>query len=149
MKSSISCLFHFLVLSGSSHAAIEYTNASIASEMVGSFCGANFCPGTNVTANPNLDPPPPSKIHAIAGIYLACMLAACIAVFFGVDSMDRYKKSKPEDANKDKSGCGMLAVTLRQLGNPYQLLIVPITMFIGAEQAFIAADFNAVSCHNR
>lgn len=34
---------------------------------------------------------------------------------------------------------------MKQLGNPYQILILPITMFIGAEQAFIAADFNAVS----
>lgn len=54
-----------------------------------SVCGANFCPETNVTANPNLEPPAPEKIHAIAGIYLACMLAACFAVMFGVDSMDR------------------------------------------------------------
>lgn len=44
------------------------------------------------------------------------------------------------------SGLKLLAVTMKQLANPYQLLILPITMFIGAEQAFIAADFNAVSC---
>lgn len=39
----------------------------------------------------------------------------------------------------------MLAVTLKHLANPLQILILPITMFIGAEQAFITADFNAVS----
>lgn len=58
-------------------------------ESVGDVCGANFCPGTNVAAHPNLKPPAPEKIQAIAGIYLACMLAACLAVMFGVDSMER------------------------------------------------------------
>lgn len=39
-------------------------------------------------------------------------------------------------------------VTLRHLIKPYQLLLVPITMFIGAEQAFINVEFTAafVAC---
>lgn len=37
---------------------------------------------------------------------------------------------------------------MKQLANPYQILILPITMFIGAEQAFLAADYTAVSCDN-
>lgn len=46
------------------------------------------------------------------------------------------------------SGCRLLAVTLKQLSQKYQLLLLPITMFIGAEQAFIAVDFTAsfVAC---
>lgn len=56
----------------------------------------------------------------------------------------RYKKGRTGSAH-GLSGLKLLAVTLKQLLNPYQILILPITMFIGAEQAFMAADFNAVS----
>lgn len=43
------------------------------------------------------------------------------------------------------SGIKLLTVTLKQLAHRKQLLLLPITMFIGAEQAFIAVDFTAVS----
>lgn len=42
------------------------------------------------------------------------------------------------------SGIRLLAVTVKQLVHTKQLLLLPITMFIGAEQAFIAVDFTAV-----
>ncbi|KAB0795294.1 hypothetical protein PPYR_12133 [Photinus pyralis] len=110
-------------------------------------CGANFYPGITTGVNPNLDPPPSEKIQLIAGIYLACMVIACLCVVFGVDSLKRYKRNRAGSAT-GLSGLTLLIVTLKHLFNPYQLLILPITMFIGAEQAFIAADFNAsfVSC---
>lgn len=43
------------------------------------------------------------------------------------------------------SGIKLLAVTVKQLFHTKQILLLPITMFIGAEQAFIAVDFTAVS----
>lgn len=42
------------------------------------------------------------------------------------------------------SGFRLLAVTIKQLLQKKQILLLPITMFIGAEQAFIAVDFTAV-----
>lgn len=59
----------------------------------------------------------------------------------------RYNKGRI-GSGSGLSGFKLLAVTLKHLKNPYQILILPITMFIGAEQAFIAADFNAVSKTN-
>ncbi|GLV32405.1 uncharacterized protein CBL_00886 [Carabus blaptoides fortunei] len=110
-------------------------------------CGANFCPGVTIAENPNLEPPAKEKIQLISGIYLGCMIAACVIVAFGVDSLSRYNKGRT-GSGSGLSGFKLLAVTLKHLKNPYQLLMLPITMFIGAEQAFIAADFNAsyVSC---
>lgn len=55
----------------------------------------------------------------------------------------RYNKDR-QGSGSGLSGLKMLAVTLKHLRNPYQILILPITMFIGAEQAFIAADYSAV-----
>ncbi|XP_022917651.2 UNC93-like protein isoform X1 [Onthophagus taurus] len=121
--------------------------SSIKNTSIDNFCGANFCPGTTQESNPNLEPPPSSKINLIAGIYLLCMVVACLIVAFGVDSLTRYNRGR-QGSGSGLSGFKMLAVTLKHLSHPYQLLILPITMFIGAEQAFIAADYNAsfVSC---
>lgn len=57
----------------------------------------------------------------------------------------RYGKGR-KGSGSGLSGFKLLAVTMKQLANPYQMLILPITMFIGAEQAFLAADYTAVSC---
>ncbi|CAH1121756.1 unnamed protein product [Ceutorhynchus assimilis] len=125
----------------------EVVNISTQTRDSGDICGANFCPGTALEAIPNLTPPTPSKINTIAGIYLVCMVAASLIVAVGVDSVKRYDNGR-KGSGSGMSGFRLLAVTLKQLANPYQILILPITMFIGAEQAFIAADFNSafVSC---
>lgn len=43
------------------------------------------------------------------------------------------------------SGLKLLAVTFKQLMQRKQILLLPITMFIGAEQAYMAVGFTAVS----
>ncbi|XP_058794594.1 UNC93-like protein [Phymastichus coffea] len=118
-------------------------NASLVSEL----CGSNFCGAASATENPNLEPPPIERIHLIAGIYLGCMVAASLIVAFGVDSLTRYDRGRTGSAT-GQSGLKLLAVTLKLLGEKNQLLILPITIFIGAEQAFLFADYNAayVSC---
>lgn len=55
----------------------------------------------------------------------------------------RYSKGR-KTSNNELSGLKLLAVTLKHLVNPHQILILPITMFIGAEQAFLAADYTSV-----
>ncbi|KAF5288409.1 hypothetical protein FQR65_LT12022 [Abscondita terminalis] len=142
------------VLSSVDHSKIDNTSilpeATINNSLsidVGEKCGANFYPGIAVQENPNLEPPPPHKIQLISGIYLACMIFACLCVVFGVDSLKRYNRKRTGSAH-GLSGFKLLIVTLKHLYNPYQILVLPITMFIGAEQAFMAADYNAsyVSC---
>ncbi len=39
----------------------------------------------------------------------------------------------------------MLIATFRQAKKPYQILIIPLTMWSGIGRAFLAADFTAVS----
>ena len=65
-------------------------NVTLNSSIVSEVCGANFCGVTASEAvNPNLQPPPPERIHLISGIYLACMVLACLIVALGVDSLSR------------------------------------------------------------
>lgn len=43
------------------------------------------------------------------------------------------------------SGWKLLIATFTQAKNPYQILIIPLTMFTGFSLAFISAEFTAVS----
>jgi len=53
-------------------------------------CGANFCGVSDTGENPNLQPPAVERIHLISGIYLGCMIVACLMIAFCVDSLSRY-----------------------------------------------------------
>lgn len=115
---------------------------------VSEICGCNFCPGNEANENSNMQRPPDEQIYMVAGIYLACMVSACIIVGIGVDSLKRYKEGKREGSGTGLSGLQLLAITLKLLKEPNQLLILPITLFLGVEQAFIGADYTAayVAC---
>ncbi|XP_071555288.1 UNC93-like protein isoform X1 [Temnothorax nylanderi] len=123
------------------------TNVTLNSSVVAETCGANFCGLSAENENPNLQPPPVERIHLIAGIYLGCMILAVAIIAFAVDSLSRYDRNRARSV-KGTSGFKLLAVTLKLLKEKNQLLILPITLFIGAEQAFLFADYNAsfVSC---
>ncbi|XP_063536617.1 UNC93-like protein [Cydia strobilella] len=139
------------ILSSSLGEVVSYTNETIAPTAAalvgnitspkvdfGSTCGVNFCSGSEAHGNANLQPPSPLKIQVISGVYLACMAFAVILVAFGVDSLKRYSTKR---SCEGKSGLKLLAVTLKQLRHRYQLLLLPVIGYIGAEQAFMAADF--------
>ncbi|KAJ9597854.1 hypothetical protein L9F63_011296 [Diploptera punctata] len=115
---------------------------------VSAICGKNFCPGNEVNENSNMEKPPDEQIYIVAGIYLACMISACLIVAFGVDNLKRYNEGKREGSGTGLSGFSLLAITLKLLKERNQILILPITMFLGVEQAFVGADYTAayVAC---
>lgn len=131
--------------------AIEYTNETIASlnmaelkSNVSKLCGANFCPD-KVTAdiNPNLALPDNGKIQTLMLIFFAMMIVACLLISFAVDGLKRYEMGR-KGSGSELSGIRLLSVTVKQLLQFKQILLLPITMFIGVEQAFMAVDFTSV-----
>lgn len=57
----------------------------------------------------------------------------------------RYgEKRKGSESAKELSGVALLSATLNQCRKPNQQLLIPITVWIGMEQAFIGADFTQV-----
>ena len=66
-----------------------------------------------------------------------------IVVFLTVILYFRFRNK--EVVKNEKSGCQLLVATFQQMKNPYQLLIIPLTVWSGLEQAFLNADFTAVS----
>lgn len=112
-------------------------------------CGANFCV-MNLNNNDNLARPADSEIYEISSIYLACIFAAVVLIAFCVDPLSRYgeKQRRNSSAGGELTGIQLLSATAYQLKKPYQQLLIPITIWIGMEQAFIGADFTQayVSC---
>ncbi|XP_063837499.1 UNC93-like protein [Ostrinia nubilalis] len=114
-------------------------------------CGANFCMigGIDQDKNHNLNRPPNDEIYKISAIYLACVMVAVLMVALLVDPLSRYgEKQRKSDPSKELTGIQLLSATAYQLKKPNQQLLIPITLWIGMEQAFIGADYTQayVSC---
>lgn len=112
-------------------------------EKVAELCGAEFCPGVTAALNPNLAPPDQSKIQMLMLIFLGMMIAASALIAIAVDNLKRYEMGR-KGSGSELSGIRLLSVTIKHLWQVKQILLLPITMFIGAEQAFMAVDFTAV-----
>lgn len=107
-------------------------------------CGANFCVVGN-SGNANLQRPPDDEIFEITAIYLACIIAAVVIIGVFLDPLSRYgEKRRGSVSAQSISGIELLSATANQLKKPNQQLLIPLTVFIGMEQAFIGADFTQV-----
>lgn len=136
-------LISSLVLSSGAHGSgggggANYSDAAL------ELCGANFCV-VQTTDNANLERPPDSEIYEISSIYLACILAAVIIIALFMDPLSRYgERRRGSITAQELSGWELLSATFKQLKKPNQQLLIPLTIFIGMEQAFIGADFTQV-----
>ncbi|KAG8182985.1 hypothetical protein JTE90_013434 [Oedothorax gibbosus] len=95
-------------------------------------CGADFCFGINE----NLKPPPEDKRYMLTGIYLGLAVLGAIVVGAFLDPLQSQKKK--DDA---ESTFSRVTATLKHLKNRDQMLLVPLTIFSGIEQAFILGDY--------
>lgn len=74
------------------------------------------------------------------------MGCALFSAFLVLTLIDSYEKIGLENSKEEKkSPINLLINTLRHLKNKKQLLIIPLTMWSGFEQAFISADFTRVN----
>ncbi|CAL4114148.1 unnamed protein product [Meganyctiphanes norvegica] len=120
-------------------------------------CGINFCPGepsmviegnTTDSSVSNLEAPDMTKIYIIATIFLICALVSSVIIAFLVDPLSKYGENERQGSSSGKSGLQLLVATFQHMRHPYQILIIPLTIWSGVEQAFIQADITAayVSC---
>lgn len=115
-------------------------------------CGINFCPSSDDPTNSTIDAddgkPSMGKIYTIATVYLICALLSSVIIGFLVDPLSKYGENDRQGSSTGKSGLQLLVATFQHMRHPYQLLIIPLTIWSGVEQAFIQADITAayVSC---
>lgn len=86
-----------------------------------------------------------SKVYTLCGVYLCLALFSILITVF---LLNTYKRRDKETQKTQSQGCKdhltMLIQTLKHLLKPYQLLIIPLTLWLGFVQAFIGADFTKV-----
>lgn len=115
------------------------------SEAALDLCGANFCV-IQTTDNANLERPPDSEIFTISSIYLACIVAAVAIIALFMDPLSRYgERRRGSITAQEVSGLKLVSASFKQMRKPNQQLLIPLTVFIGMEQALIGADFTQVS----
>ncbi|CAG7836393.1 unnamed protein product [Allacma fusca] len=105
-------------------------------------CGVNYCPSTdlkNATLNKD-DDDDKTTLYVLAGIYLGCAVAAAIIIFTLLDPLHRYGEKKREGSPVE-----LILATAKQMKHPYQILLIPLTIWSGMEQGFWGADFTAVN----
>lgn len=58
--------------------------------------------------------------------------------------LERFGESARQGSATGKAGVELLLATFEHMKNYYQLLIIPLTLWSGFEQAFLTAEFTAV-----
>lgn len=109
-------------------------------------CGVNFCPGADDNST-LISAPDTTQVYIMTGIFLSLTLISSVVLATLVDPLSRFVDEKNMAANK-KTGLQLVGATFSHMKNPVQLLLVPITIYSGVEQAYIAGDYTAayVSC---
>lgn len=131
-------LVSYFVLKPSTHASEGFLNfTSIATQAFNDsvddvVCGADFCSGINE----NLKPPTEEKRYMLIGIFLALVIVA--ALTFGL-FLDPIKQKKEDD---NEGIISRVVATLKHLKKTEQMLLVPITIYSGIQQAFILSDYS-------
>ncbi|XP_045611694.1 UNC93-like protein [Procambarus clarkii] len=114
-------------------------------------CGFNFCPwdsSGNSSNSTDSDEPPKWQIYTMASVYLVFSLLSSVIIILFVDPLSTFVGKETYDATADKTGVQLLVATFNHMRHPYQLLVIPLTIWSGVEQAFLGADYTAayVSC---
>lgn len=111
-------------------------------------CGVNFCKPLPATGN-KTDEYDHKLVIRLLSIYVGTGVLAVVLVIVLLDrltgSLDRRKKQE--------SGLNLLVATVKHLKDWRMLLVLPLTMFSGLEQAFTFGDFTQVKfvliCQNQ
>ncbi|XP_053401423.1 protein unc-93 homolog A-like [Mercenaria mercenaria] len=110
-------------------------------------CGANNCPADDIGNNTNLKKPELKQVYTVCGIYIASAFVAFLIVALFLDKINLDKHDNR--TGKRKLSFHLLLETFKHMWrNPYQKLLIPLTIYSGIEQAFIAGDFTRsyISC---
>ncbi|XP_064466795.1 protein unc-93 homolog A-like [Ornithodoros turicata] len=102
----------------------------------GEACGADFCPGTTANLTVATAAPATSRFQ-LCVLHAALGWIAALLVFLLLDPLEAPVTLRAPIS----SPMQLLLTTARQLRNPYQVFLVPLTVFSGLELSFVAEDF--------
>ena len=115
-------------------------------------CGANFCydhlkqTAVNLTDDDAAEIPANRNVPMLMGILLGFALLATLILIFLVDPPPPSGEKSSESSTGKKYVWKMLMATFRQMKDPNQLLVIPLTLWSGLDMAFWGTDFTLVRC---
>uniref|UniRef100_A0A8C1ENS6 Protein unc-93 homolog A n=1 Tax=Cyprinus carpio carpio TaxID=630221 RepID=A0A8C1ENS6_CYPCA len=110
------------------------------------FCGATSCVENFTVANSTL--PARHLVNTLLGSYIGVGVLAIIFVAVFLDNIDRDLAREFRKTKGNKSFCSTFLATFKLLRDPRLLLLIPLTMYSGFEQSFLAGEYtkNYVTC---
>ncbi|KRY79433.1 putative potassium channel regulatory protein unc-93, partial [Trichinella pseudospiralis] len=110
-------------------------------DAVDNTCGQFFIDAFHLspTAAKNLRRPPISIIRSLCGVYFCCTVVSVMVLSL---FLNQLRKDLSNSKKKPRFNFEVWKTTIKHLKQPRTLLLIPLTIFNGMEQAFIAADFS-------
>ncbi|XP_026113945.1 protein unc-93 homolog A-like [Carassius auratus] len=110
------------------------------------FCGATSCVENFTVANTTL--PGKHLVNTLLGCYIGLEVLAIIFVAVFLDNIDRDLVIEFRKTKGNQSFCSTFLATFKLLRNPRLLLLIPLTLYSGFEQSFLAGEYtkNYVTC---
>ncbi|XP_051854070.1 protein unc-93 homolog A-like isoform X2 [Antechinus flavipes] len=102
------------------------------------YCGANDCFSANITTN-STKRPADELIYTLLSIYTGSGILAVLLVAIFLDPIPNDSEENEEERNTSIAS-GFLS-TFRHLRDKRQCLLIPLTMYSGFQQAFLAGDY--------
>ncbi|XP_031437950.2 protein unc-93 homolog A-like [Clupea harengus] len=102
------------------------------------FCGVDSCGVPDATSG-NSTRPGDRLVHTLLGCYIGVGVLAMLVVAVFLDNID--KGEVPELKSKTEPFCSTFLATFRQLRDKRQVLLIPVTSYIGLELGFLNGDY--------
>lgn len=108
-------------------------------------CGHYFTDVDHLSpmAKANLARPPPTAVYSLCAVYFCCTIVAALIIAMFLNQLRRDLRIQRE---KPRFKLDIWNTTVQHLRKPRHLLLVPLTIFNGMQQAFIAGEFTKVGC---
>lgn len=104
-------------------------------------CGANDCPG-GVGSSELLKRPQSSTVYLLCTIYVGLGATSILLIKFFLREYGRKKDNEQlENGGRNENQFELLISTVTQMKDKYQLLIIPLTLWMGFSLAFMGADY--------
>ncbi|KAM8809246.1 protein unc-93 homolog A [Eudromia elegans] len=104
-------------------------------------CGAYDCMTSDTTNTTGSAGPSTSLIYTLLGIYTASGVLAVLLIVIFLDQIKSDQAETEREITKTPSFWSTFLATFQQLKDKRQCLLIPLTMYSGFEQGFLAGDY--------
>ncbi|KAI4887681.1 hypothetical protein NFI96_014873 [Prochilodus magdalenae] len=111
------------------------------------YCGAALC-NENFTTGGNFTRPEQNLVNILMGCYIGVGVLAMLLIALFLDNIDGQDAREFRKNKGNQSFCSTFLATFSLLRDKRLLMLIPLTMYSGFEQSFLAGEYtkNYVTC---